>query len=86
MIKDNLAEDWTLKIQENEESDKYLDLASDRKNLWNMKVTVISIVIGALGTVPKTLVRGLGELEMGAARLSKALLKSAKILRRVLET
>ena len=31
-----------------------------------MKVTVIPLVIGALGTIPKGLVRGLGELEIGA--------------------
>ena len=30
-----------------------------------MKETVIPIVIGALGTIPKGLVRGLEELEIG---------------------
>ena len=32
--------------------------------LWNMKVTIIPIVIGALGTVPQGLIRGLEELEV----------------------
>ena len=32
--------------------------------MWNMKVTVIPIVIGSLGTVVKGLVRGLNDLEM----------------------
>ncbi len=31
--------------------DKYLDLARELKKLWNMKVTIIPIVIGAFGTV-----------------------------------
>ena len=32
---------------------KYLDLARKLKKIWNMKVTAIPIVIGALGTVIK---------------------------------
>ena len=45
--------------------DKYLDLARELKKLWNMRVTVIPMIIGALGTVPKGLVRRLEELEVG---------------------
>ena len=33
--------------------------------VWNMKVTVILIVTGALGTIPKGLVRWLEELKIG---------------------
>ena len=29
----------------------YIDLARELKKLWNMRVTVIAIVIGAFGTV-----------------------------------
>ena len=36
-------------IKENEKGDKYLDPARELIKLWNMKVTVIPIVIGALG-------------------------------------
>ena len=32
--------------------------------LWNTKMTVIPIVIGALGTVTKRLVKGLEDLEI----------------------
>ena len=32
------------------------------KKLWNMKVTIIPIVIGAFGTVTKGLVKGLEDL------------------------
>ena len=34
-----------------EKKDKYHDLARELKKLWNMKVTIIPIVIGAFGTV-----------------------------------
>ena len=35
------------------------------KKLWNMQVTIIPIVIGALGTVTKGLLKGLEDLEVG---------------------
>ena len=35
------------------------------KKLWNMKVTIIPIVIGAFGTVTKGLLKGLEDLEVG---------------------
>ena len=54
-----------------------------------MKVMVIPIVIGALVTVTKGLVKGLEDLEIrGQVETiqTRALLKSAAILRRILET
>ena len=54
-----------------------------------MKVTVVSIIIGALGTIPKGLVKGLKDLEIrGRAKTiqTTALLRSPRILRRPLET
>ena len=69
--------------------DKYLDLARELKKLWNMKVTVIPIVIGALGTITKGLVMGLGDLEIKSRveiTHTTALFRSARMLRRVLET
>ena len=48
-----VLEDHKRKIKESEKLDKYLDLARKMKKLWNMKVTVISIVVGALGTFPQ---------------------------------
>ena len=35
--------------------DKYLDLARELKRLWNMKMMVITIVVGALAMVTKGL-------------------------------
>ena len=57
--------DNRLKIKENEKRDKYLDLAKELKKLRNMMVTLIPIVIGVLGTIPKGLIKGLEELEIG---------------------
>ena len=51
--------------------------------LWNMKMTVIPIVIGALGTIPKGLVKGLERLEIGGRAETiqiTVLLKSDRIL------
>ena len=45
--------DHRIKLKECEKKDKYLDLARELKKLWNMKVAIIPIVIGAFGTVTK---------------------------------
>ena len=53
-----------------------------------MKTTVIAIVIGALVTVTKESVKGLDELKIMTREetiQTTALLRSARILRRVLE-
>ena len=81
--------DHKIKLKEREKRDKYLDLAREMKNLWNMKMTMITIINGALGTVTKGLVQGLEHLEIrGRVEIlqTTALLRSARILRRVLET
>ena len=44
-----------IKLKECEKKDKYLELARELKKLWNMKVTIIPIVIGAFGMVSKGL-------------------------------
>ena len=81
--------DHRLKLKESEKKDKYLDLARKLKKLWNMKVTIIPIVIGAFGTVTKGLLKGLEDLEVGGrveTIQTTTLLRTARILRRVLET
>ena len=57
--------DHRIKLKESEKRDKYLDFARELKKLRNMKVTIIPIVIGALGTVTKGLLKGLEDLEVG---------------------
>ena len=81
--------DHRVKLKESEKEHKYLELANELKKLWNMKVTIIPIVIGALGIVTKGFVQGMEDLEiMGWAETvqTTALLGSTRILRRVLET
>ena len=54
-----------------------------------MKVTIVPIVIGALDTVTKGLLKGLEDLEVGRrvkTIQTTALLRTARILRRALET
>ena len=54
-----------------------------------MKVLGIPVLIGALGTVPKGLVQGLEDWEIRGQMKTiqtRALLRSARILRTVLET
>ena len=81
--------DHRIKLKECEKKNKYLDLAREFKNRWNMKVTNISIVIGAFGRETKGLLKRLGGLEIGGrveTIQTTALLRMARILRRVLET
>ena len=52
-------------MKESEKKDKYLDLARELKKLWNMKVTIIPIVIGTFSTVTKGLLKVLEDLEVG---------------------
>ena len=81
--------DHRINPKESEKKDKYLDLARELKKLWNMKVTIVPIVIGALGTITKGLLKGLEDLEIGGRAetiQTTALLRTTRILRRVLET
>ena len=69
--------------------DKYLNLARELKKLWNMKVTIVPIVIGALGTLTEVLLKGQEDLEVSGrveTIQTAALLRTARIPRRVLET
>ena len=64
-------------------------LVRNGKKIWNMKVTIISIVISGLSTVPEGLIKGVKDLEItGRVETVQAnvILRSARILRRVLET
>ena len=47
-----------------EKLDKYFDLTRELKKLWNMKVTVIQIIVRALDTISKNVEKRLEELEI----------------------
>ena len=80
--------DHRVKIKESEKIDKYLDLARERgKKLCDKNV--IPIVVSALGTVPKGLEKKPEEFGIRGkieTIQTTALLKSAGIIRSVLET
>ena len=60
-----VPDDHWIKLKEREKKNEYPDLARELKKLWNMKVTIIPIVIGAFVTVTKGLLKGLEDLEAG---------------------
>ena len=79
----------SVKAKENEKRYKLLDFPWETKNLWNMKVTMIPIVVGTLGIISQGKVKKIEDLEMrGQVNTIQitALLLSARIVRRVLET
>ena len=81
--------DHIIKLKESEKKDKYLNLARELKKVWNMQVTVIPIMISAFGIFTKGLLKGTGGLEVGGwleTFQTTALLRTAWILRKVLET
>ena len=84
-----VSADHRIKLKGCEKKDKYFDLARELKKLWNMKLSIVTIVIGAFGTVTEGLLKGLEDLEVGGrveTIQTTSLLKTARILRRVLET
>ena len=81
--------DHRVRLKESEKKDEYLHLAGELEKLWNMKVTIVPIIFGALGTVTKGLIKGLEDLKIrGQVEniQTTALMRSARILRRVLGT
>ena len=84
-----VAADHRIKLKKCEKNYKYLDLARELKKFGNKKVSIVPIVIGAFGTVTQGLLKGLEDLEVDVpveTIQTTALLKTARILRRVLET
>ena len=85
----SVSADNRIKLKECKQKNKHHDLVRELKKLWNMQVTIILLVIGTFGTVTKGLLKGLEDLEVGGrveAIKTTALLRTARILRRVLET
>ena len=54
--------DHRVKLNEHEERNKYQDIAREPKKLWNMKMTVISIPTGTLGTIPQSIIKETGRI------------------------
>ena len=68
--------------KENEKVQKYQDLVRELRKLWQVKVKVVPVVVGTLGTIPKALEKHLKEIGL----LQEAALPgTARILRKTLE-
>ena len=70
--------------KEMEKIEKYQDLVRELNKLWDMKVVVIPIVLGALGKTPKTLQKRMTDIgiETKIGELQKAvILHTARIER-----
>ena len=81
--------DTRIELRAKEKIDKYRDLAIELKRLWKTKVTVVPIVFGSLGAIPKKIEKRLKDIgiDTNLADMQKtAILNSARILRMVLET
>ena len=78
--------DHGIKLKECKMKNKYIDLTRELKKLEKIKVTIVPIVIGAFGTVTKGLLKSLRGLEVGETIQMTALLRTARLLRRVLKT
>ena len=80
--------DQNNKIKELEEIPKYRDLRLQIQKLWNVKAAVVSVVVGALGTVNEKLENHLKTIKtpLVISCLQKAALVGTKfILRRILD-
>ena len=56
--------DHRVKLKENENNNKYLDLTWESKKLWNMKVTIEPIIMCVFGIVTDGLIKRQNNLKM----------------------
>ena len=80
--------DSRIEEKEKDKVEKYQDLGRELQKIWNVKVKIISLVVGSLGAIPKQFGNKLKQIgiTVGTAHVKKTvLLETARILRRVLE-
>ena len=80
--------DQRVEISQQTKTESYQDLKRELQKLWNLKTSIVPIVIGALGTIPKSLEKHLNELnaKVNISQMQTiGLLKSARITMKVLE-
>ncbi|KAL1446281.1 hypothetical protein WDU94_005480, partial [Cyamophila willieti] len=78
--------DMNVEKKEAEKNLKYKDLAIEIERMWNTKVKIVPIIIGALGVVPKSLKDNLQQLPGNFSINTiqeNALLGTAYIMRKV---
>ena len=80
--------DQRVEISQQTKTESYQDLKRELQKLWNLKTSIVPIVIGALGTIPRSLEKHLNELnaKVNISQMQTiGLLKSARITMKVLE-
>ena len=80
--------DSTIEEKEKYKSEKFQDFGRELLKIWNIKVKIISLVVGSLGTIPKQFGNRLKQIGITAitGQVQKTvLLRTARILRKVLE-
>ena len=88
----DVAVPWDSRAEQKEQEkkrDKYQDLRIELRRLWDKPVEIVPIIIGALGTIPKSLKRNLEELgaDVALGLLQKSVvLETAHIIRRVMDS
>ena len=68
---------------------KYKDLRIELRRLWDKPVEIVPVIIGALGSIPKSLKRNLEELgaDVSTGLLQKSVvLETAHIIRTVMDS
>ena len=78
-----IPEDSGVEEKEAEKVENDQNLAREPRRMWELKIKIVPIVLGALGTVPLQLKGNLKDIRVDTQLL--ALLGSARILRKVLE-
>ena len=68
-----------VELKERENRDKYLDLARELKDIWNMKVVMIPIVIDTLRIITKGLLQGFKDFRGKNESLLIATLKQCHV-------
>ena len=70
--------DQRIKLKESKKKKKYLDRDRELEKLWNVKVTIVPVIIGAFGTVSKGFLKGLEDLGTGGREELKLMRKTLK--------
>ena len=80
---------WDSRAKQKEQEKRYQDLRIELRRLWDKPVEIAPIIIGALGTIPKSLKKNLEELgaDVAPGLLQRSVvLETAHVIRRVMES
>ena len=86
----DVAVPWDSRAEqkEQEKRNKYQGLRIELRRLRDKPVEIVPLIIGALGTIPKSLKRNLEELgaDVALGLLKSVVLETANIIRRVMDS